>query len=223
MLSKLIDKFKEIELLQGIFDTLYMVIVSATIAYIIGILLGLILVISDKDGIKPSKLINTILGLFINLGRSIPFIVLMVFLIPLTELIVGKSWGATAAIVPLTIGAIPFVARLAETHFKEVDKGLIESAKCLGASNYRIAKTVYLSETLPSLVRTYAVTIITLIGYSAMAGAIGAGGLGDIAIKWGYRRYDELAMIISIVVIILIVQLMQITFDVIAKKVDKAR
>jgi len=223
MIQKIIDKCNEISLIDGLLETLYMVFVSAIIAFILGLVLGLILTITDKNGIKPNKWINSILGLIVNLGRSIPFIILMVFLIPFTRLIVGQSWGETAAIIPLTIGAIPFVGRLTETHFKEVDKSIVESATCMGASTWRIAISVYLGETIPSLIRAFSLTTITLIGYSAMAGTIGAGGLGNIAIVWGYMRYDDLAMLISIILIILLVQIIQLGFELIAKKIDKSR
>lgn len=223
MIDKILDKCKEIELISGILDTLYMVFVSAIISYVLGVILGLVLVITDKDGVKPNKVINRFLDVIVNMGRSIPFIILMVFLIPLTRMIVGKSWGPTAAIVPLTIGAIPFVGRVSESHFKEVDRGVIESARCMGANVKNIAFSIYVGETIPALIRTFALTSITLIGYSAMAGTIGAGGLGDIAIKWGYQRYDNLAMIISLIVIVLIVQVVQISFDLIARKVDKVK
>lgn len=209
-MNSIIEKCNEINLLQGLSDTLLMVVVSTLISFIIGTLLGFIVVITDKDGIKPNTFLNKLLGVIINLGRSIPFIILMIFIIPLTRLIAGKSWGPEAAIVPLTIGAIPFVARLVEVNFKEIDKSLIESVICMGADLKTICFNVYLKEALPSLIR-------------GLALPIGAGGLGDIAIKWGYQRYDKLAMYLSIIVIIIIVEIIQIGFDFIAKKIDRTK
>lgn len=222
-MNSIIEKCNEINLLQGLSDTLLMVVVSTLISFIIGTFLGFIVVITDKDGIKSNMFLNKLLGVIINLGRSIPFIILMIFIIPFTRLIAGKSWGPEAAIVPLTIGAIPFVARLVEVNFKEIDKSLIESVICMGADLKTICFNVYLKEALPSLIRGLALTMITIIAYSAMAGSIGAGGLGDIAIKWGYQRYDKLAMYLSIIVIIILVEIIQIGFDFIAKKIDRTK
>ena len=220
-IQKIIDKWNYVDLNQGIIDTLYMTIISTVIAFAIGLLIGLLLIMTDENGILKNKTINRITGVIVNVGRSIPFIILMVFLIPFTRMIVGKSWGSTAAIIPLTIGAIPFVARLAETSFKEVDKGVIESAICMGATPFDIAFHVYLKEAIPSLIRNASVTMITLIGYTAIAGSIGAGGIGKIAINYGYNMRDTFTMNIAIVVIIIMVQLIQVIFDFIAKKINK--
>ncbi len=201
--------------------TLYMVFVSTFFAYIIGLPLGILMVTSGANGIHPNKTLNTVLGWIINIGRSIPFIILMVFLIPFTKLIVGKMIGSTAAIVPLVVAAAPFVARLVETSLEELDSGVIEAAKTMGATNWQIISKVLIPEAIPSLIRGLSITTITLIGYSAMAGAVGGGGLGDVAIRYGYHRYQADMMIITIILLIIIVQMIQVVFNLVAKKIDK--
>lgn len=162
-----------------------------------------------------------VLGWIVNIGRSIPFIILMVALIPFTKFVVGKSIGSTAAIVPLVIAAAPFIARLVETSLQELDAGVIEAAKAMGASNWQIVYKVMLPESVPSLVRGMTIALITLIGYSAMAGTVGGGGLGDLAIRYGYNRYQDDVMILTIILLVILVQLIQVVFNVIAKKIDK--
>ena len=162
-----------------------------------------------------------VLGWIVNIGRSIPFIILMVALIPFTKFVVGKSIGSTAAIVPLVIAAAPFIARLVETSLQELDAGVIEAAKGMGASNWQIVYKVMLPESVPSLVRGMTIALITLIGYSAMAGTVGGGGLGDLAIRYGYNRYQDDVMILTIILLVILVQLIQVVFNVIAKKIDK--
>ncbi len=208
-------------LLEGSYETLLMTFASTIFAYIIGLPLGVIMVATDEHGISPNKPVNSVLGTIINIGRSIPFVILIVAVIPLTRAIVGKAIGPVAAIVPLTIAAAPFVARMVETALQEVDPGVVEAAKTMGATNWQIAKKVLLPEAVPSLIRGFSITTITLIGYSAMAGAFGAGGLGDIAIRYGHHRYQADVMWVTVVLIVVIVQAIQMVFELAAKKIDK--
>ncbi len=208
-------------LLEGLGQTLYMSIVSTFFAYLLGLPLGILVVVTSKNGIAPKRILNMVLGWIVNIGRSIPFIILMVALIPFTKFVVGKSIGSTAAIVPLVIAAAPFIARLVETSLQELDAGVIEAAKAMGASNWQIVYKVMLPESVPSLVRGMTIALITLIGYSAMAGTVGGGGLGDLAIRYGYNRYQDDVMILTIILLVILVQLIQVVFNVIAKKIDK--
>lgn len=208
-------------LLEGLGQTLYMSFVSTFFAYVLGLPLGILVVVTAKNGIAPRRILNMILGWIVNIGRSIPFIILMVALIPFTKFVVGKSIGSTAAIVPLVIAAAPFIARLVETSLQELDEGVIEAAKAMGASNWQIVYKVMLPESIPSLVRGMTIALITLIGYSAMAGTVGGGGLGDLAIRYGYNRYQDDVMILTIILLVILVQLIQVIFNFIAKKIDK--
>ena len=208
-------------LIEGTYETLLMTFASTIFAYVIGLPLGVTMVITDVHGISPNKTVNTVLGTIINIGRSIPFVILIVAVIPLTRFIVGKAIGPVAAIVPLTIAAAPFVARMVETALQEVDPGVVEAAKTMGATNWQIASKVLLPEAVPSLIRGFSITTITLIGYSAMAGAFGAGGLGDIAIRYGHHRYQADVMWVTVVLIVVIVQAIQMCFELAAKKIDK--
>ena len=208
-------------LFEGSYETLLMTFASTLFAYVIGLPLGVTMVITDVHGISPQKTLNTVLGTIINIGRSIPFVILIVAVIPLTRFIVGKAIGPVAAIVPLTIAAAPFVARMVETALQEVDPGVVEAAKTMGATNAQIALKVLLPEAVPSLIRGFSITTITLIGYSAMAGAFGAGGLGDIAIRYGHHRYQADVMWVTVVLIVVIVQAIQMCFELAAKKIDK--
>ena len=208
-------------LLEGTYETLLMTFASTIFAYLIGLPLGVIMVATDARGISPNKTVNTVLGTIINIGRSIPFVILIVAVIPLTRFIVGKAIGPVAAIVPLTIAAAPFVARMVETALQEVDPGVVEAAKTMGATNWQIASKVLLPEAVPSLIRGFSITTITLIGYSAMAGAFGAGGLGDIANRYGHHRYQADVMWVTVVLIVVIVQAIQMAFEIAAKKIDK--
>ena len=208
-------------LLEGTYETLLMTFASTIFAYLIGLPLGVIMVATDARGISPNKTVNTVLGTIINIGRSIPFVILIVAVIPLTRFIVGKAIGPVAAIVPLTIAAAPFVARMVETALQEVDPGVVEAAKTMGATNWQIASKVLLPEAVPSLIRGFSITTITLIGSSAMAGAFGAGGLGDIAIRYGHHRYQADVMWVTVVLIVVIVQAIQMAFEIAAKKIDK--
>ncbi len=206
---------------QGTLETLYMTVVSVLFSYILGLPLGVLVVITGKNSLKSMPKLNAVLGWIVNIGRSIPFIILMVALIPFTRMVVGKSIGSTAACVPLIIGAAPFVARLVETSLEELDYGVIEAAKAMGATNWQIIYKVMLPEAVPSLVRGVSIATITLIGYSAMAGAVGGGGLGDIAIRYGYHRYEYEVMLITIVLLVIIVQIIQSVFNLVARSIDK--
>ncbi|RPE31747.1 D-methionine transport system permease protein [Acinetobacter sp. BIGb0102] len=218
MYNQLIDL-----LLTGTIDTLVMVGVSAFIAFFIGLPIALILVSTADFGIYPSKKINQSLGWVINITRSVPFLILMVALIPFTRWIVGTSYGVLAAIVPLTIAAIPFFARIAEVSLREVDQGLIEAAQAMGCNRKQILWHVLLPEALPGIIAGFTVTIVTMISSSAIAGAIGAGGLGDIAYRYGYQRFDMQVMLAVIVVLIVLVMLVQTTGDHIAQQFDKRK
>ena len=206
---------------QGTVDTLVMTLASTLFAYVIGVPLGVLLVITAKDGLKPQRALNTVLGWIVNVGRSIPFIILLVAIIPFTRVVVGTSLGVPGAIVPLTVAAIPFVGRMVEQSLAEVDGGLVEAAQSFGANTWQIVCKVMLRESLPSLVRGASITVITLFGYTAMAGAVGAGGIGDIAIRYGYQRYLGDVMIVSIVLCIVLVQVFQSIGDLVARVVDK--
>ena len=215
------DIFKEVNMGKGILETLYMVFFSTIFAYILGLPLGVFTVLTDSDGILKNRILHKILSTLTNIGRSIPFIILIVTLLPITRFIVGKSWGPTATIVPLSIAATFFVSRIVEQSLKETDHGVIESAICMGANLPTLIFKVYIGEALPSLIRGVALTVINLIGYSAMAGAVGGGGLGDIAIRYGYYKYRIDVTLVTLVVIIIIVEVTQLLFDFIAKQIDK--
>ena len=206
---------------QGTVDTLVMTLASTLFAYVIGVPLGVLLVITAKDGLWPQRALNTVLGWIVNVGRSIPFIILLVAIIPFTRVVVGTSLGVPGAIVPLTVAAIPFVGRMVEQSLAEVDGGLIEAAQSFGANTWQIVCKVMLRESLPSLVRGASITVITLFDYTAMAGAVGAGGIGDIAIRYGYQRYLGDVMIVSIVLCVALVQVFQSIGDLVARVVDK--
>ena len=207
-------------LLKGIWETIYMVSLSSFLSYVIGIPVGIALVVTDRDGISPFPLFNKVLGV-INLLRSIPFIILLVMVIPFTRMIVGKIIGPNAAVVPLVISAFPYISRMVESSLKEVDAGVIEAAKSMGASAGQIIWKVLLPEAKPSLLVGAAISITTIIGYSAMAGTVGAGGLGDIAIRYGYHRYVTEMMLITVALLVVIVQIVQEVFMRISRKSDK--
>lgn len=199
---------KEI-LIPALIDTLYMVILSTIFAVLLGCIPGILLVVTRNKGLKPNKIIYKTLDFIINILRSFPFIILMISIFPLTRFIVGRTIGTTAAIVPLTIGAAPFAARIIESALMEVDYGIIEAAKSCGASNIQIIFRVMIKEAMPSIVLGITLTIISIVGYSAMAGAIGGGGLGDVAIKFGYYRFRTDIMIYTVIILIIIVQIFQ--------------
>jgi len=196
-------------LLPALGQTIYMSLVSTILAVIIGFGLAIVLILTSKDGLRENKTIYSILDLVINTLRSFPFIILMIVLFPLTKILIGQSIGTTAAIIPLTIGAAPFVARLIESALKEVDTGVIEAAKSFGASDFQIIFKVMLVEALPAIISAVTLTLITIIGFSAMAGAVGGGGLGDVAIKYGYYRFQTDTMIYTVIILIALVQFVQ--------------
>lgn len=208
-------------LVEALLETTYMVAVSTFVSALIGIPLGVILVTTDKGHILENLPVNSVLGAIVNAARSTPFIILMVAIIPITRMIVGTSIGTNAAIVPLTIAAIPFVGRIVEAALKEVDHGVIEAAQAMGASPWEIIKKVLLPEALPSIILGLTITIISLIGYSAMAGAIGGGGLGDLAIRYGYQRFRADIMLATVVILIAQVQLVQSGGDYLSRRLNK--
>ncbi len=216
----MIDETMWVMLLEGIRDTLYMTLLSTFFGYLIGLPLGVILTVSDKNGIAPNKIVYRILDVVINITRSIPFLILLILVIPLTRLIVGKSYGATATIVPLTLAAAPLIGRMVESSLKEVDRGVIEAAVSMGAKTRTIIIRVLLGEARTSLFVGATIVMGTILGYSAMAGVVGGGGLGDIAIRYGYYRYETGVMIVTIIFIVAIVQLLQGIGMLVARKTD---
>ena len=210
-------------LITGTIDTLLMVGISAFFALLIGLPMAVVLVNTSENGIYPSKKINHALGWIVNITRSIPFLILMVALIPFTRLIVGTSYGVWAAVVPLTIAATPFFARIAEVSLREVDHGLIEAAQAMGCNRKQIIWHVLLPEALPGIVAGFTVTLVTMINSSAIAGAIGAGGLGDIAYRYGYQRFDMQIMLAVIVVLVILVMLIQALGDQLSHSLDKRK
>lgn len=207
-------------LIDATLETLLMVGVSGLAALFLGVPLGVALIVTDKGGLLQNMAVNRVLGAVINATRSVPFIILMVAIIPLTRLIAGTSIGTAAAIVPLAIAAIPFMARVAETAMREVDRGLITAVKAMGASPMQIIVKVLLPEALPGLISAMVITLVSLIGYSAMAGAIGGGGLGDLGIRYGYQRFLPEVMLIVVVVLIVMVQLIQSVGDWISRRLS---
>ena len=205
----------------GLFDTLFMVFLSSFFAYLIGIPLGIILVVTDKEGIYPIPWLQKVLGIAINLLRSIPFIILLILVLPFTEFLLGTTLGAKAVVPPLVIAAAPYVARMVESSFREVDGGVIEAAKSMGASTMQIVWKVLLPEAKPSLLVGAAISITTILGYSTMAGFTGGGGLGDIAIRYGYYRYETGMMLVTVAVLVIIVQIIQDAGIKWSKKSDK--
>lgn len=208
-------------LFSSLLETLSMVAVSTLVGLAAGLPLGVILVITDKGGILENWPVNRALGIVINATRSTPFIILMVAVIPITRSIVGTSIGTAAALVPLSIAATPFLARLIETALREVDRGLIEAAQAMGASPTQIVVRVLLPEALPGIVAAITITIVSLIGYSAMAGAIGGGGLGDLGIRYGYQRFNLEVMLTVIAVLIVLVQCLQSAGDLLVRRLSK--
>ena len=208
-------------LVKGIWETIYMVFLSSALSYVIGIPLGIALVVTDKEGISPVPLFNKVLGLIINLLRSVPFIILLIMVLPITKFIVGKTIGSNATVVPLIIAASPYIGRMVESSLKEVDAGVIEAAKSMGASTWQIIVKVLLPEAKPSLLVGAAISVTAILGYSAMAGFTGGGGLGDIAIRYGYHRYQTDMMMVTVVLLVIIVQLIQEVAMRMSRKSDK--
>lgn len=208
-------------LIQGSKETLYMVFLAVFFAYAIGVPVGVILFLTDKRGILECEIINSNLGIIVNFLRSVPFIILLVAILPFTRLIVGTTIGSSATVVPLVIAAAPFIARIVESSLKEVDSGIIEAAQAMGSSPLQIVFKVLLTEARPSLMIGCTIAITTILGYSAMAGFTGGGGLGAIAINYGYYRYDTKVMLMTVVILVLIVQFFQVVGMKIANKIDK--
>ncbi|MCH3949278.1 MAG: ABC transporter permease [Olsenella sp.] len=205
---------------EGLADTLVMLFVSTAFSYLIGIFLGVVLCVTAPRGLHPMRTLNAVLGWVVNIGRSIPFIILLVSMFPVTRALVGTTTGVQGVIPPLVLSTTPFVARMVEQSLAEVPRDAIEAAEACGASIPRIVVSALLPEALPSIVRGVSITLIAVLGYTAIAGAVGAGGLGDIAIRYGYYRYQDEVMIATLVLIVILVQVIQSTCDAIAKKID---
>lgn len=211
-----------IELIRkGMGETFYMVLLSTLFAYLIGIPMGVILNITSPTGIKPNKIVNLVFGFITNVIRSVPFLILLVAILPFTRLIVGTTIGSTATVVPLVVAAAPFVARLVESSLKEVDSGVIEAAKAMGSSTWQIIWKVLLAEAKPSLLVGGVIAFATILGYSAMAGFVGGGGLGAIAVNYGYYRYKTDVMLVTVAILVIIVQVFQEAGIYIVNKLDK--
>lgn len=210
-------------LLDGTLDTLYMVVLAAIFTILIGLPLGVLLFITRRDGVLPAPRLNQLLGSIINVGRSLPFIVLLIAMIPFTRIIVGTTLGSTAAIVPITIGAFPFFARIVESALDEVDKGRIEAILSMGGNAWHVISKVLLPEALPALLAGITLTIVMLIGFSSMAGVIGGGGLGDLAIRYGYQRFNDQVMIGTVVILVAMVQIVQSSGDRLVRRLAHRR
>lgn len=208
-------------LAEGTVVTLYMTLVSTLFAYILGLPMGIALVVTAKEGLRPNKVIYKVLDIVVNIVRSVPFLILLILVIPFTRAIVGRSYGATATIVPLTLAAAPFIARMVESSLLEVDKGVIEAAQSMGAGLWSIVWKVMIGEARTSLIMGATIALGTILGYSAMAGAVGGGGLGDIAIRYGYHRYQTDIMLVTVVLLVLLVQVLQYIGTKLSKKLDR--
>ncbi|NLC05980.1 MAG: ABC transporter permease [Erysipelothrix sp.] len=210
-------------MLEATIETLYMTLVTTLFAYVIGLPLGFILILTQENGLYPKPKFHQALSLVINFLRSIPFIILLIMVMSVTRFIVGTTIGATAMIVPLSIAAFPFVSRLVESSLKEVDQGLIEAVLAMGATNGQIMKEVYLKEALPSILNNLAIALSTILGYSAMAGFVGGGGLGALAINYGYYRNSLIDMIPSVIILIILVQIFQDLPTRLSKKINRRK
>lgn len=219
----MLDQATTVMLLEGIRDTLLMTVLATACGYLLGLPLGIALTVTDQDGIKPMLGLYKVLDVVTNMIRSVPFLILLIVVMPLTKLIVGKSYGVAATIVPLVIAAAPFIGRMVESSLKEVDKGVIEAAQSMGASNLTIVWNVLLVEGKTSILVGGTIAIGTILGYSAMAGVVGGGGLGDIAIRYGYYRYETPIMVITVVLLVSLVQIFQSAGMKISNKLDKRK
>ena len=215
------DNATTMMVVEGIFVTLYMPLATTFMGYVLGLPMGIALVITAPKGLRPNKIIYKVLDVVVNVVRSFPFLILLIVIQPLTRIIVGKSYGPTATIVPLTLSAAPFIARMVESSLLEVDHGVIEAAQSMGANLWTIIWKVMIGEAKTSLIVNVTIALGTILGYSAMAGIVGGGGLGDIAIRYGYYRYDSSIMWVTVVLLIVLVQLMQYIGMTISKKLDK--
>ena len=208
-------------LAEGVWDTLVMTVMSTLFAYLIGLPMGVLSVLSQPHGIRPHKAANAVLGWIINIGRSFPFAILMVALFPFTKLVMGTRLGLRGAVLPLVVASAPFVARMVETSLSEVDAGVIEAAQSMGASTFQIVWKVYLPEAMPSLILGGSITLIAIVGYTAIAGMVGAGGLGDLAIRYGHQRNVPSVMWVTVVILVIIVQVVQSVFSRLSVRIDK--
>ena len=209
------------EMLEGILETLYMTLFSAAMAYVLGLPIGVILCVTDKNGLHPNRAVNTALGSVVNLVRSVPFIILLITVLPFTQWLIGTTLGATATVVPLVICAAPFIGRMVEGSLKEVPAGVIEASRAMGTSDFKIIVKTLIPEAMPSLVNGATITVTTILGYTAMAGYVGGGGLGAIAINYGYYRYNTPVMLVTVALMVVIVQIFQLVGSGIEKAIDK--
>ena len=210
-------------IITGISETLYMTLVSTLVGYVIGLPMGILLTVTDKDGIHPNAAVYKVLDVIANLIRSVPFLILLIVLIPFTRFLIGRSYGPTATIVPLVIAAAPYIARMVESSLKEVDAGVIEAARSMGASNFTIVTKVMLVEARTSLIVGATISLGTILGYSAMAGTVGGGGLGDIAIRYGYTRWQTDIMIVTVILLVILFQIFQTIGMKLASNLDRRK
>lgn len=210
-------------IVKGIGETLYMTLLSTFLGYLFGLPMGILLTVSDREGLKPNRILYKLLDVTANLVRSVPFLILLILIQPFTRFVIGKSYGPTAAIVPLTVAAIPFIARMVESSLKEVDQGVIEAARSMGASNLTIVTKVILPEARTSLLVNATIALGTILGYTAMAGVLGAGGLGDIAVRYGYHRYQSDIMFVTVALLVLLFQIFQTAGMALASRLDRRR
>lgn len=208
-------------LAEGVRESVYMTLATTALAYVLGLPMGVLLTVTKRGGIAAAPRFHAVFGWVVNILRSLPFLILMFFVIPFTRLVAGTSIGPTAALVPLTISASPFIARMVEQSLEEIDAGVVEAAECMGATKWQIVTRVLLVESVPSLLRGLSISVITILGYTAITGAFGAGGLGNLAYRFGYQRYQKDVMYVCILLLILLVCAIQIIFDLAARKADK--
>ena len=208
-------------LAEGVWESVYMTLATTALAYVLGLPMGVLLTVTKRGGIAAAPRFHAVFGWVVNILRSLPFLILMFFVIPFTRLVAGTSIGPTAALVPLTISASPFIARIVEQSLEEIDAGVVEAAECMGATKWQIVTRVLLVESVPSLLRGLSISVITILGYTAITGAFGAGGLGNLAYRFGYQRYQKDVMYVCILLLILLVCAIQIIFDLAARKADK--
>ena len=208
-------------LAEGVWESVYMTLATTALAYVLGLPMGVLLTVTKRGGIAAAPRFHAVFGWVVNILRSLPFLILMFFVIPFTRLVAGTSIGPTAALVPLTISASPFIARMVEQSLEEIDAGVVEAAECMGATKWQIVTRVLLVESVPSLLRGLSISVITILGYTAITGAFGAGGLGNLAYRFGYQRYQKDVMYVCILLLILLVCAFQIIFDLAARKADK--
>ena len=208
-------------LAEGVWESVYMTLATTALAYVLGLPMGVLLTVTKRGGIAAAPRFHAVFGWVVNILRSLPFLILMIFVIPFTRLLLGTSIGLNAALVPLTISASPFIARMVEQSLEEIDAGVVEAAECMGATKWQIVTRVLLVESVPSLLRGLSISVITILGYTAITGAFGAGGLGNLAYRFGYQRYQKDVMYVCILLLILLVCAIQIIFDLAARKADK--